>query len=173
MKPDEIFDIILYQVSTLKGVCESLGGRLHHVKPHGALYNDSAKDPEIAHSIASAVKKIDPKLILFGLSGSISIVEAEKIGLRTASETFADRTYSENGRLTPRSESNALITDPDQAVGQVIGMITNQAVVATNGKSVPIKADTVCIHGDSPNALSLAKAVTQKLRETGVEIKAL
>ena len=173
MKPDDVLDIVLYQVSALRGICESLGGRLHHVKPHGALYNDAATDSELARSIASAVKRIDPQLILFGLSGSHSIEEAESLGLRTASEVFADRTYTEKGTLTPRSEPNAMINDTDLALDQVIQIVTSQTVIAANGKLIPIKGDTICVHGDGRNALQFAKAIRRKLAETGIEVKSI
>jgi UPF0271 protein len=173
MKPDDVFDIVLYQVSALKGICESLGGQLHHVKPHGALYNDAAGDPGLARAIASAVKKLDPQLILFGLSGSRYIDEAQRLGLQTASEVFADRTYTEKGTLTPRSEPNALIRDTDQAIDQVINVVNSQTVITISGKSIPIKAETVCIHGDGSNALEFAQAIRQRLEANGIEVKQL
>ncbi|HXG82392.1 MAG TPA: 5-oxoprolinase subunit PxpA [Pyrinomonadaceae bacterium] len=163
MSAREIFDIVLYQIAAVKGICESLGGRLHHVKPHGALYNQAAKDANLAEAIAKAVKAIDKNLILYGLSNSFLISEAEKIGLKTASEVFADRTYQADGNLTARSEPNALINDSDAAIAQVLQMIQAQTVTTTNGEIVPIKAETICIHGDGANALEFAKAIRRKL----------
>ncbi|MDQ6788034.1 MAG: LamB/YcsF family protein [Acidobacteriota bacterium] len=173
MNAREIFDIILYQVSAVKGICEALGAHLHHVKPHGALYNQASKDEPIAGAIAKAVKAIDANLILYGLSESYLISEAEKINLKTASEVFADRTYKADGSLTPRSEPNALITDREKAAAQVWQMISAQTVRATNGATVSIKAETVCIHGDSANALEFAKTIRQKLIEQGVTVKSI
>ena len=167
---EEIFDIVLYQVSALKGICESLGGRLSHVKPHGALYNQAAKDANIARAIARAVQKCDESLILFGLSKSLSIAEAEKLGLKTASEVFADRTYQPDGSLTPRSQPNALICDQDQAIEQVIQMVESQTTTAVDGSTVGLKADTICIHGDGPNALEFAAAINEALTAAGVSI---
>ena len=173
LNPQEVFDIVLYQVSALQGICRSLGGRLHHVKPHGALYNQAAKNRSLAAAIATAVFRIDPELVLFGISGSCLIEEAEKAGLRTGSEVFADRTYQVDGSLTPRSEPNALIHDTEQAIDQVIQMIESQTVLAVDGASVPLRTETICIHGDGPNAVQFAKAIRQKLAENCIEVKAL
>jgi len=171
MSGREIFDIILYQVSALKGICEALGGRLNHVKPHGALYNQAATDPKIAGAIAEAVKAIDDNLIFYGLSGSFLISEAEEIGLKTASEVFADRTYQTDGSLTTRNQPNALITENEKAVGQVLQMIETQTVTATSGETISIKAETVCIHGDGACALEFARTIRQKLTENNIKIR--
>lgn len=170
MSVNEIFDLILYQVAALKGVCEAFGGKLNHVKPHGALYNMAADDAEMSRAIAGAVRKIDQDLILYGLSGSFLISEAERIGLRTASEVFADRTYQPNGGLTPRAESNALINDPNKAVGQVLEMVFEQQVTAVSGEKIPIRADTVCLHGDGSHALEFARLINGELKKQGVLI---
>ena len=171
--PQEVFDLVLYQTGALAGVTRALGGRLHHVKPHGALYNMAAQDSALASAIARAVKAIDRDLILYGLSGSRLIDEAEKIEVRTAREVFADRTYQPDGSLTPRSESNALLKDVARSVAQVLEMIVEQCVTAVNGEKVAIRAETVCIHGDGANALEFAAAIRQKLTEKGVTIQAL
>jgi UPF0271 protein len=171
MSAAEIFDIVLYQVSALKGICEAFGAKLHHVKPHGALYNKAAKDFETAQAIAQAVKKIDENLIFYGLSGSFLITEAENIGLQTASEVFADRTYKADGALTPRSEPNALITDSKQSIAQVLEMIFDQKVTATNGEKIALKAETICIHGDGANALESAEQINIELTKCGIKIK--
>lgn len=171
MSATEIFDVVLYQVSALKGICEAFGAKLHHVKPHGALYNQAAKDIETAQAIAEAVKKIDQNLIFYGLSESFLISEAENIGLRTASEVFADRTYAADGTLTPRTEPNALIIDSNQAIAQVLKMIFDQKVIATNGQKIALKAETICIHGDGVNALEFAKLINAELTKCGVKIK--
>jgi len=166
----EIFDLVLYQISAVRGVCEAFGARLNHVKPHGALYNKAAKDEELSHAIAEAVKRADENLIFYGLSGSYLISEAEKAGLRTASEVFADRTYQPDGTLTPRTESNALIHDSKQAVAQVLEMILEQRVTAANGEKVALKAETICIHGDGANALEFAKLINAELKRCGIKI---
>jgi UPF0271 protein len=173
MPAREIFDIVLYQVSALKGICEALGAKLHHVKPHGALYNQAAKDAATARAIAEAVRAIDAELIFYGLSGSFLISEAEKVGLKTASEVFADRTYRPDGSLTPRSEADALIHDAEKSVAQVLQMIRSQSVTASGGEIVSIKAETVCVHGDGANALEFAETINARLAEMGILIKPL
>lgn len=173
LSAQEVFDVVLYQISAVKGICESMGAKLNHVKPHGALYNQAAKDAELSQAIANALKSADKNLTLYGLSGSFLISEAEKTGLKTASEVFADRTYQTDGSLTPRTEPNALIDDSGKAISQVLEMITEKRVTATNGEKVSIKAETVCIHGDGNHALEFAKLIRQRLTENGVEINAI
>ena len=173
LPPNEIFDIVLYQVAALKGICEASGGKLHHVKPHGALYNQAAKDRIIAEAIASAVKAIDANLVLYGLSNSFLITEAESLGLKTASEVFADRTYQADGTLTPRSESNALIEKTEQSITQVLQMIKSNTVTAANGETVSIKAETVCIHGDGAHALEFARTIRQALIDNNIKMQSI
>ena len=170
LSSQEVYDIVLYQISALKGICQAKNVRLAHVKPHGALYNQASRDPQLARSIVDAVKALDPALVIYGLSGSILIEEAVKAGLETASEVFADRTYMADGSLTPRTIANALITDTDAAVGQVLEMITEGAVTSQDGIPVPIKADTVCIHGDGENAVPFARAIFNSLKDRGFHI---
>jgi len=167
---NEIHDIVTDQIVKLRSIAAEERGKLTHVKPHGALYNQSAKDAAIAATIAQAVKYIDPDLIVFGLSGSLSISEAEKLGLRTASEVFADRTYQFDGSLTPRSEPNALIENKNAAAAQAFRMIANRNVVATDGSTVAIIADTICIHGDAPDALEFARVIDRELRRHDINI---
>ena len=173
LSANEVFDIVLYQVAALKGICEASGGKLHHVKPHGALYNQAAKDRIIAEAIASAVKAIDANLVLYGLSNSFLITEAESLGLKTASEVFADRTYQADGTLTPRSESNALIEKTEQSITQVLQMIKSNTVTAANGETVSIKAETVCIHGDSAHALEFARTIRQALIDNNIKMQSI
>jgi 5-oxoprolinase (ATP-hydrolysing) subunit A len=173
MTAREIFDVVLYQISAVKGICEALGAKLHHVKPHGALYNQAAKNAEMAGAIAEAVRAIDENLIFYGLSGSFLISEAEKINLKTASEVFADRTYQADGSLTPRTESNALIHDAKKSVAQVLQMIRTRTVTATGGEIVSIKAETVCLHGDGANALDFAGTINSELARNGISIQAV
>lgn len=155
----EIYDLVTQQLIILNEIATGLDTKLHHVKPHGALYNMSAKDPAIAKAIASAVKDFDSDLILFGLSGSYSISEAKTIGMKTASEVFADRTYQEDGSLTPRSQPNALIEDTDKAVAHFLQMMNDGTVTTVSGKIIPIVAETICIHGDGKYAVDFAKAI--------------
>jgi UPF0271 protein len=171
--PQEVFDMVLCQAAALKGICEASGTRLHHVKPHGALYNTAAKDRALANAIARAVKSLDSELILYGLSGSLLISEAEAEGLRTASEVFADRTYQPDGSLTPRSQPDALISNAGAAAAQALQMISEQSVAAATGENVPLRTETICIHGDGENAVEFAMAIREKLLENGIDIVAL
>ncbi len=173
MSPEEIFDIALYQIAALKGMCEAFGGRLHHVKPHGALYNQAATDETVAEALAKAVRAIDENLIFYGLANSFLISEAERIGLETASEAFADRTYQQDGTLTPRSQPNALIESIEKSCEQVLEMITARTVTATSGEKIFIRADTVCIHGDGAHALEFAREINCRLMENNVSIRAI
>lgn len=170
---NEVFDLVITQVQLLQQMAVDMGARLNHVKPHGALYNMSARDALLANTIAKAVYTVDSELVLFGLSGSHSISEAEKIGLRTASEVFADRTYQPNGSLTPRSAANALISSEEECLQQVLQMIEQKTVTATNQQAVPIVADTVCLHGDGVHALDFARAIFHKLQQHRIQIQPL
>ena len=165
---DEIRRVVTDQIGALERICTQAGTKLHHVKPHGALYNQAARDPALADAIAHAVAKFDAGLTLYGLSGSMLIVAAESVGLKTASEVFADRTYRADGSLTPRNEPNALIGDVDQAVEQVLQMVREQTVKASTGETIPIRAETVCIHGDGEHAVEFAKAISAALKNAGV-----
>ena len=159
LSPEEIYELVQKQIKILKSVATSHDVLLQHVKPHGALYNMSAKDPGVAQAIAMAIKDYDTDLILFGLSGSYSIKEAVKLGLKTQSEVFADRTYQDDGNLTPRSQANALIHDASEAVAQALQMVLKKTVITVSGKTIPVIADTICIHGDSAQAVAFAKAI--------------
>ena len=170
LSPKEVFEMVSEQIQALDQLCREAGGVLKHVKPHGALYNQAAKDAELAATIAESVFRFDTKLILYGLSGSFLISEAEKAGLRSASEVFADRTYQPDGSLTSRSLSNALITDDALAVAQALEMIRSQTVTAVTGEKVKIVADTLCIHGDGDHAVDFATAIRKSLAENGVRV---
>ncbi|MGY4385892.1 UPF0271 protein [Pedobacter sp. UYP24] len=170
ISPQEVFDIVVYQIGALNAFVKSEGGRMHHVKPHGALYNMAAVRKDLADAIAKAVYKVDPDLLLYGLSNSEMISSAAAIGLATASEVFADRTYQPDGTLTSRSKSNALLTDDKLAIDQVIKMVKEQIVIAENGAVVPINADTICIHGDGPHALEFARLISARFKEEGISL---
>lgn len=173
LSSEEIFDIVVHQVTALKGICETIGTRLHHVKPHGALYNSAAVNPEKARVIAEAVNTVDPTLILYGLSGSYLISEAKNIRLKTASEVFADRTYQADGTLTPRSQPGSLLEKVADSVSQALEMTLEGKVSALSGETVPLKADTICIHGDGAHALEFARAIHEGLIAQQIEIKAV
>ncbi|WP_080873036.1 LamB/YcsF family protein [Oceanobacillus timonensis] len=168
----EAYDLVQYQVGALQGIVKSEGGKLQHVKAHGALYNMAATNENLAEGIAQAVYDLDSNLILYGLAGSKLLEAGEKVGLQTASEVFADRTYQETGMLTSRREANALIEDVDTASAQVIRMVTENQVETAQGKDIMIQADTICIHGDGANALAFAKQVKEKVKEAGITVQA-
>lgn len=171
--PAEVYDMVTEQINLLKTITKSVGIALHHVKPHGALYNMAAKDPILAEAVARAIYDVDPGLVMYGLSGSHLIWEARGMGLKTANEVFADRTYRDDGSLTPRSENGAMITDPDVAVSHVLQMVRNGMVTTISGKQIPLVAETICIHGDGANAVTLAQRINQTLKAEDFAIKAL
>jgi 5-oxoprolinase (ATP-hydrolysing) subunit A len=171
ISPQEAFDMVVYQIGALYGFVKAEGGKLQHVKPHGALYNMAAKSRELSDAIAKAVYKIDPELILFGLSGGELVKAGEKIGLKTANEVFADRTYQQDGSLTPRRQPDALITDDRKAVEQVIRMIKERKVESQQGVEIAIQADTVCIHGDGQHALLFASQIRQLLSDSDIAVQ--
>lgn len=156
---EEIYELVSQQLIILQEITSSLDTTMQHVKPHGALYTMSARDATLAKIIAKAVNDFDSQLILFGLSGSHSIREAKAIGLQTASEVFADRTYQDDGSLTPRSQLHALIEETDKVVAQAIQLIQQGTVTSITGKTIPLIAETICIHGDGKNAVNFARAI--------------
>ncbi|WP_010197768.1 LamB/YcsF family protein [Bacillus sp. m3-13] len=172
MSKQEIFNLVVYQIGAIQAAARVAGTHVHHVKPHGALYNFASKDEMVATAIAEAVHAVDPKLILFGLAGSELVRAGEKVGLRVAQEVFADRTYQPDGTLTPRSHANAMIHDADLAVERVLRMVTEGKVQAVNGEDIFIQADTICVHGDEPEALEFVRKLREKLEENEVVIQA-
>ncbi len=168
-----LYTLVSTQIILLYKICIEQGAALHHVKPHGALYNMAATNAEMANTIAHAVKDVDENLILFGLSGSFLISEAKKLNLQTASEVFADRTYLDDATLTPRNQPNALIEDENKAIAQVLQMIQQQQVTSISGNAIQLIADTICIHGDGKQAVAFAKKINQTLKENNIEIKAI
>lgn len=163
-------NLILYQIGALAAFVNAEGGHLHHVKPHGALYNAAAVDASLADAIARAVFSIDPDLILFGLSGTELIRAGERFGIRTANEAFADRTYQPNGTLTPRGHPEAVIYESETAIEQTLRLITEGKVRSPGGADVEVEADTICIHGDSPHALAFARLIRERLVGSGIEV---
>lgn len=159
LKDQEIYDLVSAQLYLMDKLARGAGVVMKHVKPHGALYNMSARDPQLAYVTAHAVMDFNPERILFGLSGSASIREAEKLGLATRSEVFADRTYQSDGSLTPRSSPGALIEDEQACVLQVQEMIRNGRVMSTAGSYIPMLAQTICLHGDGENAVAFARLI--------------
>jgi len=170
--PAEAYEITVYQIGALQAFVQAAGGRLHHVKPHGALYNMAAVNEALAEAIAEAVYKVSPEAVLYGLAGSALIRAGAKLGLATANEVFADRTYQQDGTLTSRKDPQALLTDPGEAVGQVLRMVLEGKVLSQQGVDIPMQADTVCIHGDGPHALAFARQLHQALQAKGIRLQA-
>jgi UPF0271 protein len=166
----EIKDLVIEQIQIVKNLATEAGQTLHHVKPHGALYNLAARNMNIATIIAEAVKEVDPKLILFGLANGESGKAAEKIGLNFYNEVFADRTYTDEGQLTPRTSPDAMITNDEEAIRQVMQMLQEETVTSTNGKIIPIQADTICIHGDGEHALIFAEQINTLIKNSNIKI---
>lgn len=169
----EVYDLVTKQLALLKKIAAAEGAFLQYVKPHGALYNMSAKDAALANTIATAVYDFDATLLLFGLSGSHSISEAVKKGLKTANEVFADRRYQDDGSLAPRTAPDAIITDDEEAMQQVLQMTEQKTVTSITGKAVPICAETICLHGDGMHAVAFAKKIRQALEAKQVLIKSI
>ena len=171
--PEEAYDMVIYQVGALDAFVKTEGGKLHHVKPHGALYNMAAKDKALAEAIAKAVYQLDPGLVLYGLSRSELILAGERAGLKVANEVFADRTYQQDGSLTSRKQPGALITDHVLAIAQVIQMLKEGTVLSAQGTLVPIQADTICIHGDGETALTFAEQLYKTFLKEGILVNTI
>ncbi len=171
LSPDDVRADVIYQVGALAALVHDAGSRLHHVKPHGALYNQAARDPALADAIVDAVRAVDPGLAIYGLAGGELLRAAERAGLRAVAEVFADRGYRADGSLVPRSQPGALIHDTDEAVARSLRMVQEGVVQAVTGETVPIQAQTLCLHGDGPHALAFARALRQALTSAGVTLQ--
>lgn len=163
MSPEEIYKMVREQIQVLHKHASALGEKIHHVKPHGALYNASAKDPAIAKAIAQAVFDEDPNALLFGLSGSYSLAAAEALGLKTAHEVFGDRAYQADGSLVPRNQAHACLDQTEEVINQVKRMVQKGEVQAISGEIIPLRIDTICLHGDGPHALAFAQVIRELL----------
>jgi UPF0271 protein len=170
LPPQEIISGMLYQLGALGAIVKAEGGRLVHVKPHGALYNQAAKDATLADAICSAIKIYDPQLTLFGLAGSALIDAARRAGLRAVEEVFADRGYQPDGSLVSRTLPGALIEDEAQALAQTMLLIKHKQVIAIDGSRVDVNAQTVCLHGDGAHALAFARRIRAQLAEDQISV---
>ncbi len=169
----EGYDMVVYQIGALQGFLTRYNETMQHVKPHGALYQMASRDSKLAEAIAQAIYDVSPSLVLFGLAGSELTKAGEKIGLRTAHEVFADRTYQADGSLTSRSQQDALITDQEHAVAQVLKMVTEGKVRSQQNTEVSLQADTICIHGDGAHALDFAKYIKETLENNQINVAAI
>lgn len=167
----ELAELIGEQLYIFEKITDQMGCKIHHVKLHGALYNDCAKDAMSSKIVAQTIQAIDPSIQLYGLSGSYSMQEAKAIGLQCIQEAFADRTYQANGQLTPRHMDRAIIEAPTKATQQVLSMIFDQSITALDGTIIEVKADTICIHGDHTAALAIGAHLFNTLQQYQIEIK--
>ena len=170
VSPDEVEGMVLYQLGALAAMARAEGVQLQHVKPHGALYNMAARNVTLSDAIARAVRAFDPSLILFGLAGSPMLAAGEAAGLRVASEVFADRAYEPDGSLASRRREGSVIHDADAVAARAVRMVRDGSVVATTGASIALRADTICVHGDTPGAADLARRIRQALESAGVAV---
>jgi len=173
LSSEEVYKLVQQQVAKVHNIATAYGTKLHHVKPHGALYNMAAKSVSTAAAIAKAVKDVDDALLLYGLNNSFSISEAQKAGLRAVNEVFADRRYNSDGSLVARTKSGALIADEKEAIAQVLEMAVHNRIISIEGKPIALHPETVCIHGDGGHAVTFAKKIHHALYDSHVIIKAI
>lgn len=173
LTPAEAKAYMLYQIGALDGFCRVAGLRLNHVKPHGALYNMAARDAALARAICQAIREYDRTLVLLALAGSEMVRTAQEMGLPVAQEVFADRGYEEDGSLVSRQKPGAMITDEEEAITRVVRMVTEGQVTAVTGRDIPVRADSVCIHGDGEHALAFAQRIREALTSSGVRLMPL
>lgn len=173
VSPEEAKAYVLYQIGALNAFVKAEGLKLQHVKPHGALYNMAAKDLKLAEAIAEAVALIDEDLILMGLANSQMAAAALNIGIPFASEVFADRRYQDDGQLMPRGQMGAVIESDEESLKQVLQMVCRGQVTAASGKVIALDADSLCVHGDNPHALSVIKSIRLALQTEGAKIQSL
>jgi 5-oxoprolinase (ATP-hydrolysing) subunit A len=167
---EELEAELLYQLAALAGIARAEGGRLGYVKPHGALYNRAARDPEQAAAIARAVSSFDPGLPLLALPGSATEAAARELRLRVVAEAFADRGYRDDGTLVPRGQPGAVLTDPEVVAARAVGMVTAGTVQTVTGNGLELSPRSICVHGDTPGAVVLATAVRAALDQAGVAL---
>ena len=169
---EEVFEAVVYQLGVFQAIAESEGARPNHVKPHGALYNMAAREPALAEAVVKAVAAVDQNLLLFAPGKSSLSSAAHNGGVRVMSEVFADRNYLSDGALVPRTRADALLKDPPEAATRVLRMLREGKVRSVDGKDVEIGVQTVCVHGDTPDAVNFARALRRSLEELGVQIRA-
>ena len=173
LSPDEAYDYVLYQLGAFAAFAKTHGLAVQHLKAHGALYNAAGKDIGLALAVCRAVRDFDPEIILLGLSGSQLIEAARELGLKAASEVFADRAYEEDGSLVNRKKPGAMIEDEAEAIQRVVRMVKEGRITAVTGRDIPVKADSICVHGDGPKALAFTSRIRARLQAEGVELAPL
>ena len=170
MRDRDVEDLVAYQIGALAGVAAAEEARLHHIKPHGALYNMAARDRALADAVARAVVGVDTTLILFGLAGSCLVEAGEAAGLRTAAEVFADRAYRADGSLVPRGQPGAIIDDPTEVVERALRIVQDGTIMSVSGEVIAIRGDTICLHGDTPGVDGLAAQLRSGLEGAGIKV---
>jgi UPF0271 protein len=170
LSPADIHALVVYQVGATAALARAAGGRLAHVKPHGALYNLAARDAVCAQAVAAAVADVDRDLLLYGLSGSALTTAGEALGLGVVHEVFAERRYSANGQLLTRGEPGAVIEDLQDSIDQLHRLLLDGVVIARDGEAVRLRADSVCLHGDRPDAAEFARSLRSALDRLGVRV---
>jgi len=173
MSPEAVERLVLYQIAALEGFVRSHRAALTHVKPHGALYHDGAQSADVARAIARGIRRARPDLVVVGQPGSRLLDAAREAGLPVAAEAFADRRYRADGRLVPRCEKGALLTDPDEAVEQALHLARDGFVLAEDGSRVEVDADTICLHGDTPGAQGIARLIRERFQKEGIAVAPL
>ena len=172
VKPEEVFDAVVYQLGVFQAIAEAACVRPNHVKPHGALYNMAVRDELLAEAIARAIASVDNKFILFAPQNTALARAGEKNGLQIAREVFADRNYSNDGTLVPRTRPDALLHDPAEAATRAVRMLRKGKVRSVDGMDVDVRAETICLHGDNPKAVDFARVLRSRLEKEGVTIRA-
>jgi 5-oxoprolinase (ATP-hydrolysing) subunit A len=172
VKPDEVFDAVVYQLGIFQAIAEAAGLRPNHVKPHGALYNMAVRDELLADAIGRAIASVDNKLILFAPQKTALSRAGEKNGLQIAHEVFADRNYLQSGALVPRTRADALLHNTTEAAPRVVRMLREGKVRSVDGGDVDVRAETICLHGDNPEAVDFARILRSRLEKEGVTIRA-
>jgi 5-oxoprolinase (ATP-hydrolysing) subunit A len=173
IKAQDMYDLVLYQAGAVKAFAEAIGGKLHHVKCHGALYNMSTDDPALSQAMAQAIKDLGGDVMMYGLANSPMLDSAKKLGLRVAGESFADRGYTDTGRLASRDDPKGMIVDEAQAVAQALQMIEQGEVTSITGRQVAVSTQTLCLHGDQADAVAFAKALRATFAARNIKVAAL
>ncbi len=168
---DEIVTDMIYQIGALAGFCQAAGVRLQHIKPHGALYNMAVREPAVAHAIADAVARFDPTALLFVLPNSVFEIAAHERNLRVVREIFADRAVEVDGSLVARSKPGAVITDVQEVIARTIRMVRLGVVTAITGEDISMSGETICVHGDTPDAVELLQRLRSALEDDGVRVQ--
>ena len=170
ISPQDMYDLVVYQAGAVEAFARAAGAKLHHIKCHGALYNMAATDEGLSEAMARAAK--DLGVMVYTLSNSIMMKVVKQKGVQTIAEVFADRGYSDDGTLAPRDQPGGMIEDAKQSVEQALGMIEGGFVTSLSGKRVPVAADTLCLHGDQPGAVTFARKLRETFKERGISVAA-